>query len=189
MQVIEPCILKYEILNIVKSIGYTQAFLEVQKNIVNRDYENDIYFRKTLIPHSQKEFKRNIEQLRSKVLIFVKPTSFEIFRLSLKSADVNAITFDRYNYHILLRKSSYNLLKQNPKPIEVSLKNWTYILLRRVAEIGYKLSIPILFSSCASEFNELWSPMSKVAFLETAYIYPEYALLWVFKSPYLILKR
>lgn len=192
MQVVEPCILTRELIDYVKRLGYDNAWLEIKGDFPKEEAKkyNDVYFRITLIPRTVKEFNILIKRNNYEgFTIFIKPISFDIFKLSLKNKRVSVLSFDKTNSSLLLKKSVYSLLKQNPKPIEISLKYWSHLLITRAAEIGYKLGIPILFSSCASTFNELWSIESKISFLEINGIYPEYAILWIFKSPILVLNR
>ena len=146
------------------------------------------FSRVTIEANSWKEVAENVRKISGNTLVFVKPLSSEVLRYSLRNPRVNCIVIERKNSHIFGKKSSLNLIRQYKKPVEIQLKNLEIDVIYKVISWSKWIEYPFL-SSCASKFNELWSPLSKFSLLVSLGASESEALKWIYISPLRVLSK
>lgn len=155
MLVIESCILNSKLLPYAEKLGYNLVFSEDGVAGIKRV---------TLKGINTNYLKKQINRLKSKnVLIFIKPLTLDSLKYAIVNKGVNAIVLDDDNVRIF-KKTMLNLIRINDKFVEIPLKSSINTIYFGIT-IAYKWAPNIIFSSCANEFNELWSPISKIDYL------------------------
>jgi len=175
---VETCVKTIELREYAKKLGYDEVLSEDKY---------DSRYRLSLELSSKEEIAKYIRKIKdNKVILFVKPLSFEAFKYSLQSPKVAALILDRKNIGLIGRKGSLNLIRQAKKPVEVQLKNLEVDVIYKVIQWNKWIEYPIL-SSCASKFNEIWSPLSKFSLLVTLGANESDALKWIYNNPTLLI--
>ncbi|MEM1532921.1 MAG: hypothetical protein QXS06_00830 [Desulfurococcaceae archaeon] len=118
---------------------------------------------------NERELKRALSTSTSKsTVISVKPLGISAARLAARDSRVDAVVLDleTLNY---IDKQQFSMMKRFSKPIELPLKLITggeralAKVIRRLIYAAY-IEVPIVFSSKASDWSELYYPKS-IAFL------------------------
>ncbi|BCU70617.1 RNase P p30-like protein [Stygiolobus caldivivus] len=162
-------------------LGYNMILPEEDKS------EN--IYRVTIESDSKEDLSKKIRKIKdSKIFLFVKPLSSEALRYSVQNYHVKSLIVDRKNIRIFSKKSNLNLIKQYGKIVEVQLKNLEIDVIFKIINFNKWIEYPI-FSSCATTFNELWSPLEKFSLLVTLGANEGDALKWIYNNPLLLLGR
>ncbi|AOL15758.1 RNase P subunit p30 [Sulfolobus sp. A20] len=156
MLVIEPCILNSDVFPYAQKLGYNLTFAEDGKVGIKRI---------TIRTDSIDALRRTLANLKRerKQLIFIKPLSLDSLRYSIIDKRVNVIVIDGENIKVL-KKTMLNLIRFHNKFVEVPLKS-SRIVVYRMLMYAYKWIPNVIFSSYAEDYNELWSPISKIDYL------------------------
>lgn len=176
MLLIEPCIKNEKISYLARKVGYDILFIE-----------NGFPLSRITIPlrHSS-NFLKNVNNYKNYDLIVVKPLSIEALRVSILSKAIHMIHIDNDNFY-LMRKSMLNLIKIKNKFIEINLNSSSSYIIYKSILWGYKWIKNLIFSLCAKETYELWSPSSKLSYIIIHGADEEMAMKWVFINPQLLL--
>ncbi|MFP3260290.1 MAG: RNase P p30-like protein [Sulfolobus sp.] len=166
----------YELASYIKILGYDYFLSEDGKFGIKR----------TTLKSGNKEEIFNFYRKNRPLIYFVKPTTIEALRYSIIYDNVNGIVIDKENSR-LFKKSMLNLIRQYNKVVEVCI-NEISIVYKVINWSDKWIEYPI-FSSCASRFNELWSPLSKIALLSSLGAYKEDAIRWIYLSPLVLFGR
>ncbi|ACP48538.1 RNase P subunit p30 [Sulfolobus islandicus Y.N.15.51] len=180
MLVVESCILNSRLFPYVKRLGYNMVFSEdglVGIKRVTIKAENGNQLKKML----KKPF------IERDVLVFVKPLSIDALKYAIINKRVNAVILADDNMRIF-KKSMLNLLRYYDKFVEVSLKSSSGLLYNAIV-FAYKWIPNIIFSSYASDFNEIWSPISKISYLTVLGADEEEAYKFVILNPIKLLNE
>ncbi|BBG24421.1 hypothetical protein [Sulfuracidifex tepidarius] len=177
MLAIEPYIRRQELLSYLKIAGYNAGIVEERgKNIPDH-----VKRRYTLMKNDIKNF-RNILKRDKNIILFSKPHDIDTLRFSILESDIKAISIDDSNIRIF-RKAMLNLININNKILEISLKSSSFVINRAISW-GYRWSFPMIFSSYANEFNELWPVLSKIDYLILHGASETMAYRWVLIEPF-----
>lgn len=172
---IETCIKNYDLLPVLKKVGYNITFLED-----NFQYSYK-YLRKTIIASNLKEFNNSIAAIKKKRMIFLKPLSKDVLRYGIINSKISGIIIDNSNFKII-KKTSLNLLRQYNKFVEVPLPTSSSYLIYKIIPLAYKW-FNVVFSSYSQDINEIWTPISKLNYLVIHGADEEEALRWIYENP------
>lgn len=177
MLAIEPCIRRQELLNYLKVAGYDVGILEER----GRDSSIHVKKRYTLAKNDIKNF-RNVLKKDKNLILFSKPYDIESLKFSILESNIKAISIDDSNIRVF-RKAMLNLININNKILEISLKSSSFVI-NRVISWGYRWSFPMIFSSYANDFNEIWPVLSKIDYLIVHGASETMAYRWVLIEPF-----
>ncbi|MCY0849191.1 RNase P p30-like protein [Sulfuracidifex metallicus] len=175
MLAIEPCIMKPDLQRYLNVLGYSSGLVEAKTSSSSK------FTRYTLHKGEIKNF-RNVMQKNRNTILFSKPYDIETLRFSVLTSEISGITVDDSNIKIF-RKAMLNLINYNKKIVEISLKSSSFVISRAISW-GYKWSFPLIFSSFAQEFNEIWPLVSKINYLIVHGASQVQAYKWVLNEPF-----
>ncbi|ARM75910.1 RNase P p30-like protein [Acidianus manzaensis] len=178
---IETCIRDDRLSKYVYLLGYHDFIQEGNGGKIRR---------LTIYANSKAELLHKINQIKStKYIIFCKTNNAEVLRECIKREKISAIVLDSSNINIFRKKSILNMIRTNNKIVDVWLPFSSSYVISKVIIWGYKWINNILFSSCASKFNEIWSPLSKINFLVCHGADEELATYWILMSPLVLMSN
>lgn len=163
------------------------------ENRSDRDRLPVVIRKRVISTSSVNELKDLLRSVNSKhEFITIEPLSIEAARWCVHDTRVDSILLSSKNIH-LFDKKQLNVAKYYSKPIEIPMKellsilSMRAILYRRLSlYIGHKA--PIIFSSKASHWHELYHPLSLVKILSTLFDIPSrLVLLSITDAPRIIL--
>jgi len=186
---------------LLKKLGYRAAVyeggdLDSEASKV-ADRELTIVGKVVLTESSKDELLRKLRGIKSKrVVVSVKPLSVEVARLAARDSRVDTIVIDSDALHYI-DKAQLNLMKQFFKPLELPINDFIQSSLHVKAAIYRRIHYymlhtknPLIISSKASTWYELYSPLSLVNLVSTLFgIEPREALLYLTTYPRGILTR
>jgi len=188
-------------ITLLKKMGYCAAVYEVSdvdsEALNTKDAELTIVGKVVLAESSKDELLRKLRGIRSKrVVVSVKPLSVEVARLAAHDGRVDTIIIDSDTLHYI-DKAQLNLMKQFFKPLELPINDFIRsnphvkaAIYRRIHYYMLYTKNPLIISSKASAWYELYSPLSLVNLVSTAFgIEPSEALLYITAHPRGILTR
>ncbi|AAK41036.1 RNase P subunit p30 [Saccharolobus solfataricus] len=180
MLIVESCILNSKLFPYAKRLGYNTIFSEdglvgIKRVTIKVENGNQL----------KKAFKKQF--VSKEVLVFVKPLSIDALKYAVINKRVNAVVLDDDNIRIF-KKSMLNLLRSYGKFVEISLKSSSGLLYNAIL-FAYKWIPNIIFSSYASSFDEIWSPISKISYLTVLGADEEEAYKFVIINPIKLLNE
>ncbi|AWR97268.2 RNase P p30-like protein [Acidianus sulfidivorans JP7] len=178
---IETCIRNPKLSKYVHLLGYKKYIQEGNEGEIRRT---------TIYATTKQEFINKLNSIKfTKSLIFCKSNNAEVIRECIKTKNVSAIVLDSSNINIIRKKTILNMIRFNNKIIDVWLPFSSSYVISKVVIWGYKWFNNILFSSCASKFNEIWNPISKINFLVIHGADEELATYWIYISPMVLIRN
>lgn len=175
---IETCVLDHRLNTILKTVGYD--------NFISEDGLEG--YRRISITAKNSKSIINFLKSNPKGLVFVKPLSVDALKYSILNERVSAIILSYENLHFF-KKTMLNLIRQYEKPVEVQLRNFNSLVLRKLILWSYKWISTPLISSCAKTLEEIWTPLAKIDLLVVHGAEEEDAIEWIYFSPQKLISK
>lgn len=175
---VETCVINSSLFPYLEKCGYTYFLSE----------DGLLGYKRITI--KARNFKSVINFLKSnpRGFVFVEPLSVDALKYAILDERITGIVLSPQNLHVF-KKTMLNLIRQYDKPVEVQLKNFSSLVLRKFIIWSYKWIMTPIVSSCAEKFNEIWSPISKISLLVVHGADEEEAIHWIYFSPQKLLSK
>lgn len=174
---------------------------EINVPLSNKDYANNVstsrLIRKVIIKAKDvSELRRKLGEINYKQqFVTVQPLNIEVARWASHDSRIDSILLTTENIHVFDKKQQ-NIMKYYSKPLEIPL----HILFRgdielrgviyRRMQLYVGRKVPVIISSTAEEWYELYPPISIVKLLSTQYDIPEKITLnAITHIPWVIISR
>lgn len=178
---IETCVYNRSLENYLYLVGYTKFIQEGNQGDLRRV---------TIFTNNKSELFKKIGFLTSKkTFIFCKTNDPETLRTCIKLPKISGIVLDSTNINLFRKKTILNMIRDHDKIVDVWLPFSSSYVINKVIIWGYKWINNILFSSCATKFNEIWSPLSKINYLVIHGADEELATYWITISPLVLINN
>ncbi|MCX8199450.1 MAG: hypothetical protein N3E36_05425 [Sulfolobales archaeon] len=151
---------------IARRLGYRALLIEDGESLVSSTRMNGVTLVKKQVITSlnEVELRKALSTTSKSIVVSVRPLGVSAARLAARDSRVDAVVLDleTLNY---IDKQQFSMMKRFSKPVELPLKLITMgeralaKVIRRLIYAAH-IEVPIVFSSKASDWSELYYPKS-----------------------------
>lgn len=151
---------------IARRLGYRALLIEDGESLVSSTRMNGVTLVKKQVITSlnEVELRKALSTTSKSIVVSVRPLGVSAARLAARDSRVDAVVLDleTLNY---IDKQQFSMMKRFSKPVELPLKLITMgeralaKVIRRLIYAAH-IELPIVFSSKASDWSELYYPKS-----------------------------
>ncbi len=127
----------------------------------------------TIVEDSEKSLKERLRGIKVDYpVVVVKPTGIQSARLAARDGRVDAIVLDSESIHYI-DKTQASMMKRSGKPLEVPINSFVKssrrvkAMIYRRLYLFYQYGVPVIYSSCARDWNKLVHPKGVVSLIKT----------------------